>query len=479
MSAVQLKLKLDGLTNVLTGQGIHGYDPTLATQVKATSYLPREIADELYRSSGICRKVVDTYPDAMTSEWGEVNFGGDKADTALKIELTDFLDNIPVTTMFHSGTGIRYAFNWCQTQANLHGNAAAIMLFENDDDLSQPLPKVPNRLIGLHLLDRYQCYPQLNNLGLLRQITHYQIASDVAGGTVHRDRVLWFRGAELSNRLLARNQGCDDSLLMLIFDAYISLQTGIQNAHRMMINSGQRMHGITGLLEKLETLGTEYEEFLRQRIALNEIGASVYRTAIYDKDLESIEFLERSNLNGVKDILEVFIDYIVANSDLTRGQLLGEYAGGILTAGSEAERSQINQAVAMKQAKKFGHLIQRFIRLILRSKLFRKPDQQFSWHWFPYLKRTEDEIINQRGQIISQASQLNAVYPALAYNLLASSFSTPELNTNLILDARVAKMLDLEITEAQQSLLEEIRQAKLEREQAQQELEKPEVPEFQ
>jgi hypothetical protein len=446
--------RTDGLANLVTGMGLPS-DPSGYSTLSARRYLTQWEQTYYHREFPILRKIVELFPDAAIAGWGKPVFGGNNADAELLQKLIQKLDTLKVVTEFHDLKGARSAFHWAQVQANLTGNAAAVLVVDDgESDLSIPLAiEKVREVLGLRLFDRWDLFP-VSSTSRLKQFQYYQLNVGEAGASyIHRSRVLWFRGAIVSGFALRSHfYGCDDSVLVGAIDAFKSYQEGLQNLSRMLQNSGQRKHGISGLLDKLENDDGNYEKFLTKRLAIGHTQASNWNEQAYDLTEESIEFLERTNLSGVKDVQETLIANLTACSGLTRGQLLGEFSGGLLNATNEAEREQVNLSVLQKQTTQFSPNILRLCEIILASKEFGQGKQpQFSWEWNPYLASSPLEESDLQLNYMQIATNANQIDPRVAQAMLSSYYSGTKFNQNVTLDGGLVKAISREIKEASKS----------------------------
>ena len=440
----------DGLRNIATGMG-GANDPTRYFRISGyTQQLTEQSLDEHVRQFPILRKIVELMPDMMTARWGHPTFGGDKVPKDLPDRLKTKLNRLVGTAQFTEMRGVSAIFNWCQKTANLHGNSAALMLCDDTDDLETPIAfaKLKN-VKGLHLLNRWDIHPDTTATEALNQFTHYLVKAraNLSGGKIHKSRILWFRGAELNSGSLKATQGCDDSVLQGLLDSFYGYRSGVESLSRMLQNSSQLKHGIDNLMDDLQEKGAEYENFIRERVSLNQLMGSIYNTLLYDRQREEVGFNERGNLSDIKSAFDALINDMIAQTGYTQSQILGEFTGGILTAGSEAERDQINLSVLLQQRSKFQSQILKLCETILRSKEFDiDPDRVLlDWQWEPYAAVSQAELATLKQQYIGLILSLNQIDPIVALSALRSILGGTEFSTEITLSPDVVKYLDRRI----------------------------------
>jgi hypothetical protein len=450
----------DGLSNALTGMGTRK-DPTRYNEItNRLVRITREECSALYEQNGALRKLCDMFPMASTAQGGEATFGGKKVPDGLAEKLATKLEMLQVGERLkpkHSknSKGLMSALRSAQIKANNMSNAAIIIFADDGEDLDQPINwKKLKSVDELFVMDRWEIYPDTTNTGELQEITQFMLMTGQVGtklaSHVHADRVLWFSGDEATVWTRATNQGCDNSKFVAVLDAWQAYKTGLQGIARMIVDASQRKHGIKGLLDNLDKNGEEYEQFIQKRLQVNDLSNSIWQTFVYDLDEEDIAFLERSAFGGVKDAIETLKSEFVANTDLTSSQLFGDFVGGILTAGSETERDQVNLAVSNKQAD-LTPMVIALLEMILRSKEFGNIDPlevQLRWKWNNYLQPSPTEQSELELNRLSAAATANQINPNVAGAMLLSYYKGTQFNPVVNLPPELIKSLEDAIKEA-------------------------------
>jgi hypothetical protein len=453
--------RTDGLANALTGMGTRK-DPTQYNEIaNRLIRLTREECSALYEQNGAMRKLCEMFPQAATAQGGAATFGGEKVPKDLPEKMASKIEMLQVGERLKSkhgknSKGLMAALRSAQTKANVFGNAA-IVVFVNDGDtpLDKPINwKALKSVDELFVLDRWDIYPDTTNTADLQQIDKYILVRgqiDKKMSThIHSDRVLWFSGDENTVWTRMINNGCDSSKFVAVLEAWQAYKTGLQGIARMIVDASQRKHGIKGLLDNLDKNGEEYERFVQKRLQINDLSNSIWQTSVYDLDEEDISFLERSAFGGVKDAIETLKSEFVANTDLTSSQIFGDFVGGILTAGSETERDQVNLAVSNKQAD-MTPLVIALLEMILRSKEFGNIDPlevQLRWKWNSYLQPSPTEQSELELNRLSAAATANQINPNVAGAMLLSYYKGTQFNPVVNLSPELIKALEDGIKEA-------------------------------
>lgn len=454
------EVRTDGLANALTGMGTRK-DPTQYNEIaNRLIRLTREECSALYEQNGAMRKLCEMFPQAATAQGGLATFGGEKVPKDLPEKIASKIEMLQVGERLKSkngknSMGLMAALRSAQTKANVFGNAAIIIFADDGEDLDKPINwKKLKSVDELFVLDRWDIYPDTTNTADLQQIDKYILVRgqiDKKMSThIHSDRVLWFSGDENTVWTRMINNGCDSSKFVAVLDAWQSYKTGLQGIARMIVDASQRKHGIKGLLDNLDKNGEEYERFIQKRLQVNDLGNSIWQTFVYDLDEEDISFLERSAFGGVKDAIDMLKSEFVANTDLTSSQIFGEFVGGILTAGSETERDQVNLAVSNKQADMTSAVLA-LLKMILKSKEFGNIDPlevQLRWKWNSYLQPSPTEQSELELNRLSAAATANQINPSVAGAMLLSYYKGTQFNPVVNLPPELIKSLEDGIKEA-------------------------------
>lgn len=452
--------RTDGLANALTGMGTRK-DPTRYNEIaNRLIRLTREECSALYEQNGALRKLCEMFPQASTAQGGAATFGGKNVPEGLSEKLATKLEMIQVGERLkpkHSknSKGLMSALRSAQIKANNMSNAAIIIFADDGEDLDKPINwKKLKSVDELFVLDRWEIYPDTTNTGELQEIDKFILMSGQVGtklaSHVHSDRVLWFSGDEATVWTRAINQGCDNSKFVAVLDAWQAYKTGLQGIARMIVDASQRKHGIKGLLDNLDKNGEEYERFIQKRLQINDLSSSIWNTIAYDLDEEDIAFLERSAFGGVKDAIETLKSEFVANTDLTASQLFGDFVGGILTAGSETERDQVNLAVSNKQAD-LTPMVIALLTMILRSKEFgdiNPLDVQLKWKWNSYLQPSPTEQSELELNRLSAAATANQIDPRVAQAMILSYYKGTQFDPVVNMPPELIKALEEGIKDA-------------------------------
>jgi hypothetical protein len=475
MSNIRLD-NIQSLVNIATGQGTNQYDPFNHDTLKndGVAFLDQNTQSYLRRQHKILRKLIETIPNQMTFRWGQITLGGEEAenDKDLKNEVEQWLTDLPMRTVYNEYRGVAAAFNQAQKAANETGNAALILMADDGQAPDAPLKKIKS-VDGLFLADRWAIKPDISGLafGVTAGIQHYILTSqNVLGGMklvssngaplgignvkIHKSRVLWFRGEELSDRSLQMNFGCDDSVLEGVYRSFREYDKSIRGAGRMLVDFDIYVHYIKDYLERAMADGSEakvFEQKMQQRLQANSLSRSSWRGMVADMEEEKIETISR-NVSGYGDLIDRILADFLSNTDLQPSELLQKYPDGLANTG-KTEQQNSNDRTRLYQSNKFDSNIRKLLKIAFLLK--GKEPEVWDWDWnelYPTTPLEQSELELNWAQIDSSRIQVGVYSPDDAAK---SHYGTPEFNPNITIDFKAREKA---IKDAEQQALEQAQQ---------------------
>jgi phage-related protein (TIGR01555 family) len=460
---------VQALINLATGQGTGKYDPSQSGQIgiDGKSYLDQNSQAFYRRKHKILRKLIEIIPNQMTFRWGRLTLGGDDGDPKVIDEVAQWAEDLVTRTVYNRYVGLPAAFNAAQIEANETGNAALIILADDGQADDQPL-KLANikDIHGLYLVNRWAIKPDTQGItfsGKEAGITHYSLTQqrvinqirlvaangkplDLGNARIHRSRVLWFRGEELSDYSLQQNQGCDDSVLEGVIQSYKEYNAGLRGAGRMLVDFDFFVHKIEGYLEKMMGDGSkEYQQKMDDRLQANSLMRSAYRGMAIDLTKEEVTTVSRS-VAGYSDLLEQVLSNFLSNTDLQPTELLQKYPAGLANTG-KTEQQNCNDRTRLYQSKKFDSNLRDFLRIIFNWKggpTKGAEPKRWSWQWeelYPTTPLEQSELELNWAQIDTNRIQSGVYSPDDAAK---SHYSTPEFNPHITIDFKDRERLKKE-----------------------------------
>ena len=216
----------DGWMNVLTGMGVCGRDKKQNTTFRMSYIFNRSELDQMYRSDGNVRLIVDLFAQEMIRQGFEIE--GDSEGKAIG-KLEELNANQCLTDLI----------KW----ARLYGGAIGIMGIEDGLPLDQPVDENTLRDIQwIRVFDRYQAYSRdgtfesdLNspNYGFPNV---YTVNDNRTGAVffVHYSRILRMDWNMLPPRWQNFNQGWGDPLIQTVYDELRNYSAAFSHTASMM-----------------------------------------------------------------------------------------------------------------------------------------------------------------------------------------------------------------------------------------------------
>ena len=353
-----------------------------------------------YRSSWACRKVVETLPKLMCRKWGKLTFSNkSNLNLGAKIEGR------------HKELSVRKKFKDAQIQANLHGRC--YLLVENgEDNLSVPIKK-SKKISRLTLLSSRKLKPQ-NTSGYSIIYPDFYVIHNAYEGykevkqqscdrIIDKSRVLVFRGNDLPEEEVIRNNGSEASLLEPFINVWQRYFSGSASMSQILNNLDLFVHYIDGLLETIAQ-DDNAESGIQQRLAANLLCRSAYKGFVADKEKESLDFISR-NLNGIKPLSERQESELIAASGLPRSVLFGEFAAGLDATGKmTGEQAYLNDLVEESQNDKFAENLYYLNKLIWGEKETPKEPEEWGWKW----EKLHQETSKEKAEVFKIYSEADA-----------------------------------------------------------------------
>lgn len=362
----------------LSGGASYDMMTRLFSQYRGTIQLSRTTIQFLYRKYGILKKLVNIPANQMTFRWGNLQLGGKDGDAQIREAFERHTRSLPVKSVYAHRRGLATAFNLAQKAANKGGNGAILLDLEDGGALDEPINyNKLKRINGLFVLNRWAIKPL--RIGATTDHDFYRLGGIAANRmlpslvgvralqSVHRSRVLWFRGEELDDDELMQTGGCDDSVFESILSSFFDYQDSICGAKQMIKDFDIFVHKLEGLLEELAEDGDgEYEAMMEKRLETNDTMRRIHRTQLIDKDKEDLVHSTRQ-VSGYSDLMTRILDNFLANTELTPAELLGKYPEGMADTG-KTEQQNANDRTSRYQAEKFQSNIMDFCEILFRCK---------------------------------------------------------------------------------------------------------------
>lgn len=316
--------------------------------------LDRTTLDSLYEFDAMTGRIVDREPnDAIRKGIELVGF-----DEATKPAVEREIKRLRVLEE------IANARRW----SRLHGGGALILAVDDGAEPSEPI-NLPNlrALRGVYSADRWDVTPTQWDTDPGSPTFGEPLAffvGDSAHGTspvvVHRDRIIRFFGVELPPRVAIQREGWGASIVDRVWTALRNWSVSHEYAATIVGEFTQGVYKLKGLAEILDS---DDGELIAARLEVVRMAQSIIGHIALDAEGEGFEKLT-TNVAGLRDLLDAFVNALVAVTEMPRTILLGEQPAG-LGASADSEIRVWYDHVASQQTTIFGPPLRRVLNLLL------------------------------------------------------------------------------------------------------------------
>ena len=389
-------VRSDGWMNVLTGLGVCGRDKKQNGFFRLTNIFNRSELDQMYRSDGVLRLIIDIFAQEMIRQGWELE--GD-----VEGKIVGKLEELKVNEAM--GNLIKWA--------RLFGGAVCIMGIADGLPLDQPVDERTLRDVQwLRVFDRYQAYSRdgtfesdLNspNYGFPNV---YTINDNRTGAVffVHYSRILRMDWNVLPPRWQNFNQGWGDPLVQTIYEELRNYSMAFSHTATMMedfVNGILKVPNLTAIMAS--QCGDQ--DVLRRLNILN-LSKSTTNTMILDGD-ETYEKLT-TNVTGIAELIDRFMQALSAVAKVPCTLLFGRSPAGMNATG-ESEVRNFYDAVKQEQESKLRGCLEKLIRYIMISKdgpFNGNEPEDWSLQFVPLWQNTEEQDALTRRSV----AETDAIY---------------------------------------------------------------------
>lgn len=384
----------DGLENAVAGLGTNR-DKMYYSQYGLPRHLDRQELENMYRSSWLAKRIINTIADDMTREWRSVVFDSKDEKSQFAIEKAE------------KRLRIRAKVNEALRWSRLYGGAVIIIGIKNQP-LDQPLDVSRIRrgdLQWLQVIDRWRLGSTgirttdlaSPNFGLPEK---YVLAESSV--QVHHTRVLRFGGQKLPFFAFMANAMWDDSELQHVLDSIMNTDTASKGIATMLFESNVDVIKSDGLGELLSTKDGETK--LVKRFQTAALLKSFNRVLLLDGQ-ESYEKKSNQFSNLDKIWIQFMVD-VCGAADIPMTRLFGQSAAGLSATGDNDIRNYYDM-ISAKQESELRDRLEYLDEILVRSELGAMPDDyRFDFNSLWQISDTEQANIEktraERDQIYLQ-----------------------------------------------------------------------------
>lgn len=409
-----LSQTLARFANANTALGEPERDSVAGSNINYPAILDRDTLDSAYTQSWAIRRACDWKPKNATTKGGTLKLGGAETNSSEIIETVNKLVLSNNRVAFSDTLNLQIAkyFTLAQIAANRSGGAGLLILFEEDDNLSEPVDLGRIRSIsGLRLFNRWQLSPDWGQEYYSGKLEpdYYRLLSSGSlqrvGQPIHRSRILPFLGNPLpEDDTFYLNDGwMGDSIVRQILTELARLDISSASVADKMSRFAVILLKIKNFVNKLAASKLRkttdcpnideatYAEKIKQRASALQKGWSNYRVAIADMDEEDLELVEHK-FDGIVPILQFFRDAVTAASGLPEFIMQGKHGSGLGQV-EKGERSTVASLIESQQEEWEGNLETLLTYYFLSKKSITGgaiPDY-WTWTWNPLWQPTDEE----------------------------------------------------------------------------------------
>lgn len=368
---------MDGFIDRNTGLGC---DPSEFAARQHRSYYQ---ADTVYSFSRIMARIVDTAPNTCFAKGFSVNeISGDDI-TALESYLTG-LDAF---------RKMADAFRW----ARLYGGSIVYMTI--NDGRSSEMPVDINRIDGISqitVFDSTEC--SVIRIGnafgteYFGEPELYQISTDGKYFTAHASRVLHFDGVPISRSARKRhciNNGFSASVVDQVWDSFSAyLKTNGYFSETIK----KLTQGVLKLTDLNKSVAGGLVQTIMNRLRTIIQSMSTIGDIVIDKDGEDYSVTNRQ-VTGFADAAGVFVDWLVAESDMPRSILMGQTSGGMADGNNDGDWKAWAGTCGAMQTIRLDPIAAKLLRYVFACRMcpIADPPNRFTVLWPPILQMSERE----------------------------------------------------------------------------------------
>ena len=373
----------DGLENVISGLGT-ARDKRAYTQYNFTPPKDRQQLENMYRSSWLAKRIVNSVPEDMTREWLTVGFDDNNLEHSKKVE--KLANKLKLKSKILNGL----------TWGRLYGGALMIIGIRNEK-LDTPLDirtVKKDSLQYLQVLDRWRVSASAEltmdlespNFGMP---DYYLIAESSV--QIHHSRVIRFNGQRVPYFMWTQNSRWDDPELTHIYESLLNTDTATQSVASMLFEATVDVVKIDNLADILA--GKNGESLITKRFQLGALMKSINRMMILDGK-ESYENHQKQFTNLDK-IMSTFMVDVCGAAEIPMTRLFGQSPSGLNANGDNDVRNYYDM-ISNKQEVDLLDSMEYVYSIICMSVLGSLPDDlQIEFNPLWQMSDTDKSTVNK------------------------------------------------------------------------------------
>lgn len=403
------QVRNDGWTNSTTGLGDRDRDKAMHSHFERDHTLSFNygLLSALYHDDDISGRIVDIVPDHMFRRGWETKIKDDK-DRSVAAEFAKDSRRLLLTNRLRNG----------MVWGRLYGGCIGVLGIKDGRTPSEPVDEANiQEITHINLVDRrfvyVDSYYTSFDEGMLGEPKMYRVSAQVIdpknpGSSninvlIHESRVLRFEGANTDNLERQLLGGWTHSSLQRPYEKIKAFVQAFQASGNLMTDASQGVYKLEGLMSQIA--GGE-KGMLEARMMMMDMGRSVARSIILDKDGEEFE-RTMATISGYPEMLDRFMMLLSAATDIPVTLLMGRSAAGSNSTGDGDFRA-FYSAIANRQTHDLEPILQRVYRLMSLAKKgpTKGKESEFEFKFRPLWQPTSLE----QSQINFTQAQADSLY---------------------------------------------------------------------
>lgn len=290
--------------------------------------------------------------------------------------------------------GLKQKMLQCKTLARLWGGA--VIFIGDGTDAAQPFYPDKVEKGGLKYLtvmsrremiaNELQIDPESEQYGWP---IDYTISNGRQFTTIHPSRLVIQIGDPLPDPWnpigSVTSTGWGDSVLQSVFTAVSNADSTAANVASLVFEANVDVYKIDELMEHMSS--APYRQKLLDRFSLANIGKSVNKALIVDKDEEYDR--KQINFSNLPEVIQQFLIIVSGASDIPLTRLLGQSPSGLNSTGEHDMKNYFDR-ITSAQTLEIQPALYKLDEALIRSALGSRPDEIF-YSWAPLEQMSEKE----------------------------------------------------------------------------------------
>ena len=410
-------------------------------QAAATTYGPSPISrnrlqlEYAYRSSWICRQVVDAPAEDMTRAGIDIETKDPKDGEVLQ----KAMQRLAIWPKK------RETIQW----SRLYGGAIGVIMIDGQDEKTPLRPETvgKNAFKGILPLDRWSVQPSFTDLiselgPNYGQPKFYEVTAAVMNLPrlkVHYSRVVRFEGEDLPIWQKMTENGWGLSVLEPVWDRLTSFDSTTVGIGQLVFKAHLRTLQVEGLREALASNGPELTGIMKN---IDLIRATQTNEGMTLLDIQDKFEAHQYSFGGLSDVLIQFAQQLAGAAQIPLVRLFGQSPAGLGATG-DADIRNYYDAIKSQQENRMRTPMGLILEVLHWSELGRAPDTGFSFSFRPLWQMSDKEKVEIATNVTTIVTTLEGAA------IINRATALKELRQSSEITGMFTSITDDDITEAE------------------------------